>query len=160
MFSSALVMSAGPLRREPAGRLARTGRHSTLASLGRLLSVLGVAPVIGRALNEQDANPSNTAVIGYRLWRERFHEDPGVVGTAVVVGTKPYTIVGVAPAGFTGVMAGQPIDIWLPITWFDRQSFENPVAFMFRMIARRKPGISKGPHKPMYNCLHANGAPI
>ena len=50
----------------------------------------------------------------------------------------------VAPAGFTGVMAAQPIDVWLPITtWFDRHSIENPEAFMFRVIARRKPGTSE-----------------
>src|SRR5262249_47365553 len=77
------------------------------------------------------------------LWQERFRGDPSVIGTPVVVGTRPYTIVGVAPTGFTGIVAGQPIDLWLPITWFDRRSIENPVAFMFRVIARRKPGISE-----------------
>ena len=74
---------------------------------GDYFSVLGVAPMIGRALGEQDMNSSSMAVIGYRLWNERFHADPGVVGAAVVVGAKTYTIVGVAPSGFTGVAAGQ-----------------------------------------------------
>ena len=105
--------------------------------------MLGIKPVIGRSLTAQDMASSNTAVIGYRLWQERFNGNPSVIGTDVMVGTKPYTIIGVAPAGFSGVMVGQPIDLWLPITWFGRQPIENPEAFMFRVIARRKPGISQ-----------------
>jgi predicted permease len=40
-------------------------------------------------------------------------------------------------------MAGQPIDLWLPVTWFGRQRIENPEAFTFRVIGRRKPGVSE-----------------
>jgi len=143
VFSGALVLSAG---RYTAGL--RMG-SSELGDIrfspvsGDYFGVLGVTPAAGRALTDRDMAAANTAVISYRLWQERFHGDPGVIGAAVVAGAKPYTIVGVAPTGFTGVMAGQPIDLWLPITWFDRHYLENPVAFIFRVIARRKPGITE-----------------
>jgi predicted permease len=143
VFSGALIMSAGRYAASLRTGSRELGDIQFSPVSGDYFPVLGVLPVIGHALGEQDMNSSNTAVIGYRLWNERFHGDPSVVGTAVVVGSKPYTIVGVAPAGFTGVMAGQPIDLWLPITWFDRHYIENPEAFMFRVIARRKPGISE-----------------
>ena len=143
VFSSALIMSAGRFGASLRAGSRDLGDIQFSPVSGEYFSVLGVQSVIGRALGEQDMNLSNTAVLGYRLWHERFHGDPGVIGASVVVGSKPYTIVGVAPAGFTGVMAGQPIDLWLPITWFGRQPIENDVAFMFRVIARRKPGVSE-----------------
>ncbi|MGH9631782.1 MAG: ADOP family duplicated permease [Bryobacteraceae bacterium] len=143
VFSGALIMSAGRFTASLRAGSRELGDIQFSPVSGDYFAVLGVTPVIGRELTEQDMSSSNTAVIGYRLWKERFRGDPSVVGTAVVLDTKPYTIIGVAPAGFTGVAAGQPIDLWLPITWFDRHYIENPVAFIFRVIARRKPGISE-----------------
>lgn len=142
VFSGALIMSAGRWAASLRAGSRDLGDIQFSPVSGDYFGVLGVT-AMGRALTEQDMGSSNTAVIGYRLWQERFHGDPDVIGTAVVVGTKPYTIIGVAPAGFTGVMAGQPVDLWLPVTWFDRQRIENPVAFTFRVIARRKPGVSE-----------------
>lgn len=143
VFSGALIMSAGRFGASLRSGSREPGDIQFSPVSGDYFAVLGVAPVVGRVLNEQDMNSSNSAVIGYRLWQERFHGDPGVLGAGVVIGTKPYTIIGVTPAGFTGVMAGQPIDIWLPISWFDGHHIENPAAFMFRVIARRKSGISE-----------------
>ncbi len=110
---------------------------------GDYFAVLGVSPVIGRALTEEDLAASNTSVISYGLWQRAFTSDPAVLGKSLRVGNRRYTIVGVAPAGFTGVATGQPVDLWLPVTWMDRQALQNPVALMFRVLARRKPGISE-----------------
>ncbi|HEY1341830.1 MAG TPA: ABC transporter permease [Bryobacteraceae bacterium] len=142
VFSGALLLSAGRYTGSLRAGSRELGDIQFSPVSGDYFDVLGVTPAVGRALTEQDMASSNTAVIGHRLWKERFHGDPAVIGTAVVIGPKPYTIIGVAPAGFTGVMGGQPIDLWLPITWFDRHYIANPEAFMFRVIARRKPGIS------------------
>jgi predicted permease len=35
------------------------------------------------------------------------------------------------------------VDLWVPITWTDRQALQNPAALMFRVMARRKPGVSE-----------------
>lgn len=37
--------------------------------------------------------------IGYRLWKEHFHGDPGILGKQVSVNGQPYTVVGVEPPG-------------------------------------------------------------
>jgi len=110
---------------------------------GDYFAVLGVSPVIGRALSQEDLAGSNTTVIDYGLWQRAFAGDPAVLGKALRVGSRAYTIVGVAPRGFTGVATGQPVDLWVPVTWFDRQALQNPVAMMFRVVARRKPGVSE-----------------
>ena len=64
--------------------------------------IVPAAPVLGRALVEDDERPDAepVAVIGHDLWQARFGADPGVAGRTVRLGSTVYTIVGVMPAGF------------------------------------------------------------
>src|SRR5262249_29913601 len=98
VFSGVLIMSAGRYVASLRAGSRELGDIQFSPVSGDYFAVLGVTPVIGRALSDQDMSSSNTAVIGYRVWQERFHGDPSVLGAAVVVGTKAYTIIGVAPA--------------------------------------------------------------
>jgi predicted permease len=142
VFSGVLTLSSG---RNTAGVRAGARELGDLKFSpvsGDYFAVLGVTPIIGRGLTEDDMSAASTAVISYSAWKELFHGDPDIVGTAVAIGEKSYTVVGVAPPGFCGVVAGQPIDLWLPITWSGRRYFDRPDAFVFRVIARRRPGIS------------------
>lgn len=76
--------------------------------------LMGLAPLRGRALTEQDEQPSEpqVVVIGQTLWETRFASDPGVVGRSVRLGTTTATVVGVMPEGF-----GFPVSerIWTPL---------------------------------------------
>jgi predicted permease len=110
---------------------------------GNYFAVLGVSPVLGRTLTEQDLPASNAAVISYQLWHRVFAGDPGALGKTMRMGRRNYTVIGVAPAGFTGVLTGQPIDIWLPITWFEPRYLRGNEASMFRTLARRAPGVTR-----------------
>jgi predicted permease len=143
VFSGVLLTSSG--RFDASLSLGKTSAgdvHFSPVS-GDYFAVLGVSPVLGRALSEEDLTASNVAVISYQLWQRTFAGDPGVLGkTMRMGGRRDYTVVGVAPAGFTGVLTGHPIDVWVPITWFDQPSLRNKVALMFRIIGRRKPGVS------------------
>jgi len=87
-------------------------------------TVLGTVPALGRLLaaHDHDAGAPPAAVIGYHLWRDRFSAAPDVVGQPLLVGTRSYTIVGVAPPRFTGMQptdfAVNPIEgtqLWLPM---------------------------------------------
>ena len=62
---------------------------------------LPYAPIVGRALNAEDARAGAPAVAVIResLWRRLYSRDPAIVGTAVEVGGIPRTIVGVMPDG-------------------------------------------------------------
>src|SRR5690242_11560616 len=56
---------------------------------GNYFEVLGVQPIMGRALSDADdtdpgAHPE--AVISYALWQGRFHADPAIVGKTIRLG--------------------------------------------------------------------------
>jgi predicted permease len=67
-----------------------------------LLSVLGVTPFRGRDfLPEEDRlGAPPVMIISYSLWQRRFAGNAAAIGTSLVFDGKPYTIVGVMPAGF------------------------------------------------------------
>jgi predicted permease len=110
---------------------------------GNYFSVLGLSPILGRALTEEDLPASNTAMISERLWERAFGRDPTVVGKTMRLGRSNYTVVGVAPPGFSGVITGHTIDVWVPITWFEQRYLQSRDALMFRLIARRKPEVTQ-----------------
>src|SRR5262249_26390472 len=64
---------------------------------GSYFEVMGLHPVLGRLLNEQDDGPSaaGAAVLTYRFWTTGVHSDPTVIGKTVRLGTRSATIVGV-----------------------------------------------------------------
>ena len=77
--------------------------------------LLGVSAVMGRTfLPEEDAVPDRNAValISHRLWRDRFGSDPGVLQRSVHLNDRSVQIVGVMPAGFSGVSFDT--DVWVP----------------------------------------------
>src|SRR5207245_922473 len=66
------------------------------------LRILGVDPLIGRGFLPEEDAPGGQAVamISAELWQRRFQGDTRIVGKTAVLGTAPYTIVGVLPARF------------------------------------------------------------
>jgi putative ABC transport system permease protein len=70
-------------------------------------SVLGVQPVLGRALVPEDDKPATfnegrgtVAIISHGLWKRRFGSDPAIVGRVVQMKSRPLTVIGVMPPGF------------------------------------------------------------
>jgi hypothetical protein len=63
---------------------------------GNYYAVLGVAPVIGRALTEDDDRESAApaCVITYRYWESRFGLASSIIGQKVIIGSLPFTLVG------------------------------------------------------------------
>ncbi|PYT85335.1 MAG: hypothetical protein DMG40_00060, partial [Acidobacteria bacterium] len=139
VFSGVLLLSAGRLAAGAHFDGADLGVVHVSQVSGNYFEVLGVSPVIGRVLTAEDRDTSNGAVISYGFWQRAFGADPSVLGKTLQLGPDYVcTIMGVGPPNFTGVATGQPMDVWVPAT-----PSTNPVAFMFRLIARRKPGISQ-----------------
>src|SRR5262245_12852742 len=88
---------------------------------GNYFAVLGVGPSHGRLLTaSDDGSPGAGAVvtISDRLWRRAFGANDAAVGAVVGINGRPFTIVGVAPAGFSGLdieaTNGVP-DLWVPM---------------------------------------------
>ena len=81
--------------------------------------VLGVKPALGRMFREtEDRGPGSLplAVLSDTFWQAHFASDPQVVGKTVRLNGHPFTIVGVAPPGFTEtrLFAFLP-DLWVPL---------------------------------------------
>src|ERR1700676_5396247 len=64
--------------------------------------LLGVTPILGRTVSEQDDRPNAplVAVLAYQMWQQRFGGDPNVIGRVVQFNDRPVEIIGVMPAGF------------------------------------------------------------
>jgi predicted permease len=85
---------------------------------GNYFRVLGVQPLLGRMLTEEDdrtGNPQAAAVISDTFWQRRFGADPSVIGRTIQFEDVPFTIVGVAPPGFYGIEVGENPDLWWPM---------------------------------------------
>jgi len=64
--------------------------------------VLGVYPTLGRAFAAEEdevGNESRVAILGDTLWRNRFGEDPNIVGASVLMNDESFTVIGVMPSG-------------------------------------------------------------
>jgi len=70
--------------------------------------LLGVPPAVGQDFAPADA-AANVVILSDGLWRRRFGADRGIVGASVALDGKPFTVVGVMPAGFDPPRFG-----WLP----------------------------------------------
>lgn len=98
--------------------LAGTSVWSALVS-GNYFRVLGVRPVRGRFIRDDEEEPRGAhpvVVISYTMWKSRFAGDEQIIGRQLVLGTARFTVIGVAPAGFTGVHPEGRTDLWLPFT--------------------------------------------
>jgi predicted permease len=80
--------------------------------------LVGVRPALGRFFSRDEDLPPDgrrVVVLGHSLWRRQFAGDSAIIGREARVGGETYTVVGVAPEGFTGVEL-QPVDAWLPLS--------------------------------------------
>lgn len=78
---------------------------------------IGVRPALGRGFEPEEESGRNAhpvVVIGYRMWKQRFHGDPGILGKTQRMNGMPHTIIGVAPEGFNGTFVGYPMQFWVP----------------------------------------------
>src|SRR5438034_2081975 len=85
---------------------------------GNYFPVLGVRPALGRLLDAGDdglPGASPVAVLSYGYWSRRFGANPQVVGQKIVLNSHPFTVVGVAARGFSGLLKGQNVDVFVPI---------------------------------------------
>ena len=74
--------------------------------------LLGVAPLLGRTISDEDDRPNGprVAVLSYRAWQDQLGGDRRAIGRTVQLDERPYEIVGVMPAGFRFVQ--QDVDLW------------------------------------------------
>ena len=98
--------------------LQRAGRSRMLVGeivTGNAFGVLGVKPRLGRLLAPADDEPGapRSLVLGHAFWERELGADPAAVGRPLRLNGQPYTVVGVAPPSFRGLMPGLAPDFWV-----------------------------------------------
>jgi predicted permease len=113
--------------------------------------VLQVKPILGRSFLPEEAADKRgafpVAVISYRMWQNRFHGDPNVLGKEIRLNRHQLTIVGVAPPGFRGSTVGLVYDVWMPITMAYEMGTGPTLDYrgcrdLTSTIVRLKPGVT------------------
>jgi len=114
--------------------------------------VLEVKPALGRTFLAEEGRDQEgaapVAVIGYRMWQTRYGGDPKVLGKTIRLNRHSLTIVGVAPRGFHGTLAGVLFDVWVPVTMApamgtgDGTLHYRATRDETSTIVRLKPGVS------------------
>ncbi len=114
--------------------------HRVLAS-GNLFSLLGVSPLLGRVLHQQDERPGSdhVAVLSSGAWQRYFGRDPEVVGRSVDLNGASYTVVGVLPPGAAYPADG---DVWLPLSLLDSATQASRVWHSVNVLGRLRPGVT------------------
>ena len=111
-----------------------------------LFPTLGVRPALGRFFGEaEDRAGTPGVVLGHGLWRRHFGGDPAILGRAVPIEGRPFTVVGVAPPGFSGAEL-EPVELWAPMG----SQFDPPLpdwrttrdAKWVRVVGRLAPGAT------------------
>lgn len=87
---------------------------------GNYYRAIGVAPLLGRFIESSDVALENgtsnaVAVISYRAWRSWYHGDANVIGAKIRMGNQPFTIIGVEPEGYSGLIIDGATDVTVPI---------------------------------------------
>lgn len=117
---------------------------------GNYFDLLQVPVALGRAfLPDEDSTPNGhpVVVLGHRFWK-RLGADPAIIGSSLTLNGHQFTVIGVAPASFTGMDVGVAPDLWVPMAmhgwilpggdlWFTQRR-----ALSINAVARLKPGVS------------------
>jgi predicted permease len=128
------------------------GADAHRITLGRVSAsffpLLGVRPIVGRFFGPSEDRPphgENVVVLDEGYWRRSFGGDVSVLGRTTVIGGVTYTIIGVAPQGFTGAELERR-DGWVPISlpyWGPGPGWPTAWdASWLQIIGRLAPGIS------------------
>jgi putative ABC transport system permease protein len=112
------------------------------AVMAGYLSTLGVKPALGRVFTPEEDRPGgpDIALIGHDLWRRRFGGDRGVIGRALDLEGRPYSIVGVMPPGFDMPYLAE---VWVPMQLnIDTLPLDRRAATANEFVARLRPGVT------------------
>ena len=112
-------------------------------------TALGIKPELGRVFAPQQGDGPVEVILGNSLWRRHFGGDPHIVGTQLRIeriNEVPVTVIGVLPASFREIDAGEDRDLWFaPQSWTrlgSQVELETRGSRWFRVLGRLAPGSS------------------
>lgn len=139
---------------------------------GNFFSVLGVQAERGRLISTDDERAASSegalaAVISHALWQRKFGGNPSVLGQSLDVaktpsriGTVRFTIVGVLPQGFRGLIVGRADDFYVPLA---SEPMIASASLMraagsgwLKVVGRLKTGVSRDQAKADLDLVHSS----
>src|SRR5262249_12178270 len=159
VFAGVLARFPTPLTLMSSGQAERVSGELVR---GNYFDVLRLRPPVGRVCTPADDRPPGghrVVVLSYNSWQRRFGGDPLVLTRTISPNGLPMTIVGVAPAGFYGIVVGENPDVMVPVamkaqmtpTWDDLQ---NRRSRWLTVMARLKDGITRAQAEASMNVLY------
>jgi putative ABC transport system permease protein len=111
-----------------------------------LFKVLGIAPIVGRALTREDESPTAApvALLAEPLWVRAFGRDPAIVGRAITLNGVRHQIIGIVPTAFreigrTQIGSAGAGQIFIPLSIDTAQSRANHT---LRVVGRLRQQVS------------------
>jgi predicted permease len=86
---------------------------------GNFFSLLGVNGALGRMISTADdqlSSPHPVVVLSHSFWERQLGADQAIVGRTMILNGAAFTIIGVAPPRFAGLLVATEPDFWAPLT--------------------------------------------
>ena len=100
-------------------------------------------PLFGRLFRpeENEGGRDEVMLLGYALWQRRYGADSSIVGRTITANGKPYTVIGVMPAGFEFLNNWN--QLWVSFAFRNNaQGMVNRTARFLQVAGRLRDGIS------------------
>ncbi len=118
---------------------------------GNFFEMLGLQPRAGRLLSASDdregaGNP--VTVLSFNYWTKRFGANAACLNRTITLNGKIFTIAGIAPEGFRGVLSGNSPDLYLPVAMLSSvdpgwKDYDKPGMSRFTVLGRLASGVSR-----------------
>jgi predicted permease len=147
-FSDAAVFTHPTLNLNRAGAQAQAVEGGLVSA--NYFHMLGIKPELGQFFqanaDDRAYGAHDELVLSDALWRDRFAADPNIIGRTVSINLHTFTIIGVAPAGFTGVFGGLAESAWVPLSAVRDLSADTPpdplLHYGLQEVVRLRPGVT------------------
>ncbi|HKW31451.1 MAG TPA: ABC transporter permease [Candidatus Acidoferrum sp.] len=103
-------------------------------------AILGAAPAQGRLFSSNEETPGSdqSVIVGHSLWQSRFAGDPQLLGKAIRLNGRNYTVAGIMPPDFAYPV---PMELWVPLALTPAEKSDR-LQLSHAALARLKPGVT------------------
>ena len=129
---------------------------------------LGIRLARGRSFTAGEERPGAAlpvVIVSHAHWRKTGF-DPGLLGRTLRINERPFTVVGIAPEGFSGTTALIGPEFYFPLGMFELlenftigeepRRLDRPDAYQLFLVARLAPGVDAGSARAALDTLGVN----
>ena len=114
----------------------------SISVTGNFFSVLGAAPLLGRAFTDDETyeGKARVVILSDGLWQSAFGGDPAILGRTITLSGRGYDVVGVMPKAF--FFPGRDVQLWMPVGYPPDLIPKTRRPHFLGVVARLKPGVA------------------